>query len=90
MKYLFVLFSLTLLQITVEAQEGDDQNIFTQSKVSFVTENEMANYLKNKKPSAYLYYQKLSGLNQSKVFRRHQSNKDKDLTEIILTIYRQR
>jgi hypothetical protein len=90
MKNIIFIVALNLLCFTVWAQNTEDQNIFALTKVSFTSEDEMANYLKKNKPSTYAYFNRLSNLNKSKAFRKHQDDGDKDLTEIILTLYRQR
>jgi hypothetical protein len=90
MKILLYLLLLSLITFSTEAQESKDENIFaySNSDIQFSTETEMIAFIQNEKPSTYIYFKKLSDSLKKKVFRKHQEDLNKDLTEIVLTIYR--
>ena len=90
MKILLYLLLLTLITFSTYAQESKDENIFaySNSDIQFSSEIEMIEFIQNEKPSTYFYFNKLSDSLKKKVMRKHQEDPSKDLTEIVLTIYR--
>jgi hypothetical protein len=92
MNKLFCLLLIFLLATSVHSQETDDENIFaySNSSIEFKSESEMQTYLKKEKSSTFFYYEKLSDSLKKKVFIKHKEDSTKDLTEIVLTVYRNR
>lgn len=92
-KYLTVI-ALMLLSGVVFAETANDQsverNLFAIAKpaITFEDEIQLVNYIKSNKPSTFRYYDRLNQQAKKQVFKKHQEEQNKDITEIVLQVYR--
>ena len=90
MKRLLSLLLFTQITFSTNAIQTVDENIFayTNTDIQFSSEADMTEFIKSEKPSTFVYFNRLSDSLKKKVFRKHQEDISKNLTEIVLTIYR--
>ena len=67
-----------------------EQNLFSISNQALIFESEvqLENFIKSNKPSTFKYYDRLDQQAKKQVFKKHLDNQDKDITEIVLQVYR--
>ena len=87
---LTLLFSCFLSDLN--AQEIYENSLFgvQQDSQQFASLDEMVTYIKDRKPTTFVYYDRLSQPAKKQVFQLHQQEPETDITELILKVYRQR
>ncbi|WP_154223586.1 hypothetical protein [Marinicella rhabdoformis] len=85
----FVFFSGIVVGETAN-DPSVERNLFaiSQPVLTFQDEIELVNYIKSNKPSTFKYYDRLDQQAKKQVFKKHQEEQSKDITEIVLQIYR--
>lgn len=83
---------LGVLSFQVSADEIYEQNLFTveTKQLKIQTEQQFIEHIKTNMPSTFIYYQRLDINAQKRVFKSHQDDADKDITELVLSEYRNR
>ncbi len=84
------LWFLTIFTFHVWAEEAPRPNIFDPTPEShvFAEQSLLEQYLRDQKPSTFKYYQRLDATAQKQVFEAHRNDQDKDITELVLVVYR--
>ncbi len=88
-----ILFTLIVsTSFCVQADQVIENGLFEDEKQVFTFEsaNQLEQHIKSNMPSTYLYFERLTAMAKKRVFQRHQADKNKDLTEIVLVEYRNR
>lgn len=90
MKNTALLLLLTNCFTSASAQQAYENNLFElqPSQQVFESEQQLAEYIKANKPSTFLYFDRLSLTAKKRVFEHHQENTEKDITEVIINVYR--
>jgi hypothetical protein len=87
-----LLLILIITSVNALADEIYEQDLFAveTKQIKLKTEQQFINFIQTNMPSTFVYYQRLDSHAQKRVFKSHQNNEDKDITELVLTEYRNR
>ena len=89
MKILLSGLMVLLLSEQSSAQAVYENNLFSQPEVVTIdSQEQLISYLQNNKPRTFQYFERLSLRARKQVLKQHQEQPKKDLSDIIIRVYR--